>query len=532
MPDNPDKQVTKTTKPLCQWLEYLAVVATVIYVQFFLLMVAKNTFYPLELHEPGASILGTLQHMSKGGSIYTLPFFEYVPSFHHPLYLYVCSALSAIIDAPLLIPRLVSVLSLLGCLGVIFLWLRKQGCSTIISLTGVGLLCATTKYHHMGNYLVGVDGLFILLILSCLYYLYSHTSQRSALYAAILGWLAFLTSQYAAVILLPVVICFFFTDHRQRWAVFASLLIALCLLSVAALNAHSPTWYWYFAFDLPILHITTSNSLLEFWSFLCTKLWPAIALCIAALTGIYYQNGPKPCANYAALWIGLMFGSYLMHLHTQGLANALFPASVAIALLAPMGVRSLSIDRPHGTLRLMCLTVLALQFCLLNFNPYRFAPSAKEQRLAERYVKYWDSFPGDILLLDSAAPMLNTPYREVYGFSTGLRDVMRSNRSMLKNQLNQDIESAIKRQKFIAIISQTKRLRRAIGKHMPNYPILDYYKLRKGTSSPRKSRRRRARERRVVPPGHVFVRKMNITQKALGECTPNSYISPALWQPC
>src|SRR5439155_27192958 len=114
---------------------------------YLLVLLAYTTLsrirFPYELEWLEGWTVESVRRVLAGKSLFVAPSVEWIPYPYTPLYTYSSAALASLIGVGFLAPRLVSLASAVGCLGLTFLLVRRETGSAFCGLAGAGFLAGT-----------------------------------------------------------------------------------------------------------------------------------------------------------------------------------------------------------------------------------------------------------------------------------------------------------------------------------------------------------------------------------------------------
>ena len=206
--------------------------------------------YPYELEWIEGSSADTVQRVLEGKSIYVAPSLEFTPYLYTPMYFWL-SALCAQFTGMSLVPlRVVSVLATVGCLALIFLFVRRETrswlCAVLAAALYVGCFKPSGYWFDIGR----VDSLFVFFTMASIYLLRGARGAWSLAWAAVLMTLAFLTKQSALFLAAPLALYALLAGAGRSRLVFPGVLAGLVGVSVWVLSLLSDGWFFYYVFDM------------------------------------------------------------------------------------------------------------------------------------------------------------------------------------------------------------------------------------------------------------------------------------------
>ncbi len=408
--------------------------------------------HPFALEWIESGMLQVVQRVLEGRPIYGPPSLEYTPFIYMPLYAWVCAAVVPILGAGLAGLRLVSLLSSIGLLWVVFLWARRAGGGAKAGLLAAGLLAAS--YRAAGAWLdvARVDSLFVFLLLLGLYLATGQGMLRGAAAGVVLG-LALLTKQQALLAALPAV-AWLACERRVRAL---PLVIPLVLVTGGALwwlNRTSGGWFLYYTFVLPGRHENLWSQAGVFWQ---KDLWGTLPL--ACLAGLYWLIAAGPPAGgreraAAACLLGCVAASWLSRMHWGGYENVLLPAYAMIAVLFGPGAVRLR-ERLRGAFgaggSAAVGAMIILQYLSLLYNPVAQVPTGADYEAGRALVRRIAGVPGEVLVLKHPylARMAGKPEHAHW---MALLDALRAADAPVVEGLRDELSRAVQARRFAAIV--------------------------------------------------------------------------------
>jgi len=451
--------------PAC-WLKRATGVFAGGFIVMFVVVALLRISYPFELEWVEGTMVDHVQRVLEGKPLYVQPSVDFVPAIYPPLYYYASAAVATITEFGFIPLRLVSLLSALGCLALLYSFVRRDTGSRFAGLMAAGLFAAT--YRLSGAWLdIGrVDSLFLVLLLAALWILRFYHTRFGYVLSAVLLVLSFLTKQTALLVAIPIILFGIRTRREGGWY-FVVTFVALAGLSVLLLNLASNGWFTFYAFEVPAGHNIIPERILDFW--LTDILQP---LTIACLFGAVFLISESWKSTRDDLWfylltgVGCLAAAWLPRIKDGNYTNDLLPAYLFIALLFGLAVPSiwrwgahiseaLTADFP-GRSRLVSWApilfygALIVQFATLYYQPWDQIPSDADRAAGNSLLRSIRQFPGEVWVahhgyLDCMAG------KQPYATAPPIYDVLRAKNEHVKNLLLDSIEGAFKAHRFDAI---------------------------------------------------------------------------------
>jgi 4-amino-4-deoxy-L-arabinose transferase-like glycosyltransferase len=357
--------------------------------------------YPFELEWIEGGLVDEVERLAHGGKLYVKPSLDYVPFIYAPLWFHVAALSSKVFGAGFFSARLVSFLSSIGALALIFRIVHKETRAVVPALAAAGAYAATYPVAASFYDLAHVDSLFIVLLLGGLYLARFHVTTAATVASAALFALAFLTKQSGPGVFVPVALHLLLVD-RRRGLIFAAVGAALMVGSVLAYNHASDGWFWHYVFELPAKHERVKRVLWDFWF---EDLMLRFA--VPTLFSLFYlvvEEGSETKRFYFFAAAGMLVTALAGRMHLGGWSNVLAPAFAILAILFGVGlgrVLDTTARLPEGggqRLALFALAAAAIQLAGMLYNPRPVLPTAENRRAWEGLVSTLEGIDGDVFV--------------------------------------------------------------------------------------------------------------------------------------
>ena len=437
-------------------LKWLLVGTSIWYIGAYLGVALLRIGYPFELEWMEGAIANHVLRILNGRPLYVSPSLEFVPFIYAPFYYYVSAGLARITGFSLLPLRLVSFLSSLACLAIIYAFVRRETGSRFHGLVSAALFAATFRVAGAWLDLARPDSLFLACLLAGLYLARFGGSRLALAAAGLLFALSFHTKQIALLIALPAMAGSLLI-RRSRALPFVATFSALGGAAVPALNSVYHGWYNYYVFFLPTHGTLLAPVLWKFW--IKDLLWVLPVACVLAVVllaryrtvlergvrGFYLLAG---AGMVGAAWSGrLRYGAY---------SNALLPAFAGLAILGVLGAWVLT--RPpnspgpkHKALTAGVYLACIVQFGILWYNPATLIPSRQDARAGRELVATLAGFQGE-LFMPHHGYLPELAGKRSCAHQMAICDVLNVGPSEVGNRLLSEIARAIEQHRFSAII--------------------------------------------------------------------------------
>jgi 4-amino-4-deoxy-L-arabinose transferase-like glycosyltransferase len=380
---------------LTRYLRYCLLVLAAGYIVAYLVIALARIGYPFALEWMESDSLDSVRRILAGQPLYVQPSLSFTPSGYPPLYFYAAAALARVLGIGFPALRLVSLVSSLAVLALIFLIVRRESGSNSAGLLGAGLFAACFRLGGAWFDLARVDSLFLGLMLAAICVLRFGKSRNSAVAAGVLVFLSVLTKQTALFIVPALALYLLLTNWRRGvwFVVSAGLLVAGSFLVI---NEATHGWFKYYVFDLPATHHISETETNAFWT--RDLVFPLFGACIVAFVWFFRQSRDL-ILFYALLLVGGVLASFLVRIRQGTYVNVLLPAYALLAIVFGLG---LSEPQEPGTpgrrwSRVALVLIGILQLAALRYDFTRQVPSAQDRRAGQELVQRIAGTEGEVL---------------------------------------------------------------------------------------------------------------------------------------
>ena len=438
------------TARIIKGLTYFAALSFII---AFIVTAVMRINYPYELEWMEGGQLEHVVRILDGQEIYVEPSLEFIPYIYTPLYNYISAGVATVTGVSFFPLRLVSYISLLLTLIILFKIVKDETGNSYWGMISAGLYAAMYKAGGFWFDIARVDSLFILFFIASVYYLLKKDTPRNAAIAGLLAALSFLTKQSVVFMLFPIVLYLFI--YKRKAAIYYFSVLTIISVGVSLyFNIKTDGWYWFWNFGLPVTHHWNWKYIYAFWT---DDLLTPFALSVLPVIFIFFKTNDTPANNkqktlfYLFFLAGCLLDAWLLRLHYGGYLNALFPALLAIALLAPLGLAKLenSLEKKNNLITFVYLIVL-LQFSVLLYNPAQAIPTKQDLAGGEFFINKLKHIKGDVFVpCHSYIPRLAG--KKSYAHAVVIHDLFIS-KSKWKEKVKRELDSALSNHRFTALI--------------------------------------------------------------------------------
>jgi len=420
-------------------------------VAFFCITVSRIN-HPFALEWMEGTSLVQVQRILAGERLYVEPSLTYVPIIYPPLYFYVAALPAQLFGLSLLSLRLISLLSTLGCMAVIFTFVRARTGGVLPALSSVGFFAATFRLGGSWFDVARVDMLAVFLMLASFHLSTVHRSGfriASGVYIA----LACLTKQTFVIVLAAMGFYFLIFRFEKRSVIFAISALGTFWLASIFLNWLHGGWYRFFVFELPSRHDVfhdISFAFRRFWLDLLVTMVPLLLLLSGGYSVLGWRGHSRQALGeftrsdavyFSIVAVAAIFLSWAGVANPGGYWNVLIPTFAVLAILSALSLDSLMKMRlppaAYGVLGIACI----IQFAVLYYPVRAQIPTPADVEAGNSLLARLRVQPGDVFVPfhSELAVMAGKPAYASYvamhelegGFSGGDPDLWRGVSSQL-----------------------------------------------------------------------------------------------------
>jgi len=441
-------------------LKGLLISAAGAFIAVFIVTAVMRMGYPFELEWMEGTVADHVSRLAEGRAMYVPPSVRFIPFGYTPLYFYMAAAFRACSSGGFFPLRLISFLSSLGCLALLFLYVRRETRSMTAAWLAAGLFSATYALSGTWFDIARPDMLFLFLFMAAFFILRYSESAGSAVIAGFLIALAFLTKQSALAVSLPVMAGLLVYSRKQGF-VFSVTIIGIIGVSTLILDRIHDGWYSVYVFDLPRarwLATAVAGKFVQFWTQdLIAPLGIALLFGLAYLYANRKEWRSRPFLLHAGLALGMIGSSCFVRIEHGGYLNSLIPAFFVCALLFGLSIPRVyaffkNAFPGHGPAAGNILHVIMLfQFASLVYYPPYLIPSSADREAGENLIRHIAETGGDVWLTHHGY-YTGAAGKGEWASLLALKNVLRVLPPDRADTLIAEFDAAIKHRKFAAVI--------------------------------------------------------------------------------
>ncbi len=452
----------ETSKRARQAIQITFLAIALYFIAAYAVLALLRLRYPFELEWMEGGMVDTVMRILAGQKIYVPPSFDFVPYGYPPLYYYV-SALLAGITGPGFLPlRLLSLLSSLGSLFLIFRLVWRETGAKYYGVAAAALFAATFKLSEAWFDIAKVDSLFLCLLLWGIYLLRFHDSRRGYFLAGIVLALSFFSKQTAMAAALPLLLGMAVL-RKKRGLIPLGTMLTLAATGTLLLNWLHHGWYDYYIFQLPKMRMAVNfdpGRIIGFWTTdILAAFFPAMLIAVLFFFPGTAAGNKKSSIFFLLVAGGMLGGAWISRLETGAFHNVLLPAYAVLAILFGLGLsrfQGVLAARPWGK-KLGPMAALyalaAAQFILLLYDPRSLLPTRADLQAGRELIARISRMDGEVLIFDQGfLPALAG--KKPHAQACAVNDIFRADRGPVGLKLRADIQSDLQKKRFSFVILQ------------------------------------------------------------------------------
>ncbi|HEY3383956.1 MAG TPA: glycosyltransferase family 39 protein [Vicinamibacterales bacterium] len=353
--------------------------------------------FPFDIEVLEGTILDHVHRVLLGQNVYPPPSLDFVATMYAPGYYYVSAAVAAWLGEGFLALRLVSFLSSIAVMAIIFAFVWRETRDRFAAFLAVCLFAATFRRTGAWFDIARPDSLFLAFLMTSVYRLRFARGRLDAIVAGVAFAAACVTKQTALLLGVPMVVAVVWWDRRRAVAFMAT---AGVLVAVAGLALEYSSGGWFSRHTL----VTTPLVMSRLWTKWFDLVWPVPIACLAAVWLI--RRGRSHFADshafqfVVALTVGWFVATVYVEAHASTAENALIPFFAWLAVVFGLALHRLSIDA-WGRRHMPAVYALALlQFAGLVYNPVAQVPTASDRAGGMTLVDAIRSADGPVLVFE------------------------------------------------------------------------------------------------------------------------------------
>lgn len=382
-------------------LKLILLITVIAYIVVFFYITISRINYPFSLEWMEGTSIIQVHRILSGQLLYVEPSLGYVSLIYPPVYYYVSAAFAKVIGLSFFSLRLVSLLSTLGCMALIFLIVRKIEPNFFSQIVAVGLFAAMFKIGNFWFDIARVDMLALFFALASIYFLHFTADRKYFFLSGLLLALSCMTKQIYLALLIAASLYCFFLDRKNTW-IFIVSSVSVYSLGFLILNLVHDGWYQFFTFEVPYSHTESLRFEVAGRLLLDFILLPLSLNFL--FTVFYFIQVIRDKKNYQRISIVFIVGavtaiSWMGIVNLGALSNAVIPAHAVLSIMTGIFLSKLLSDRNSPILfKAGALVLTVIQLALLQYPIAEQIPTDSDLRSGQALLQEIKNQPGDVYI--------------------------------------------------------------------------------------------------------------------------------------
>lgn len=444
-----------------KYLQKANIAFACLFISVFIVLAIIRSQYPFEIEIFEGNSLEQVRRLLAGHKIYVPPTIDFVPNIYTPLYYVFSAILAGMLGANFFTLRLLSILSTLGILFIIYLFVEKETKNKTAGLIAAGLFAATYKLCYTWFDIARVDALYNFFLISSIYILRHSVNNRRLLYATLLFTLAYFSKQSVILFLIPLTLSVYFTDRIKSFKfIFYSLVIITGVHLIMEIFHNG--WFFYYIWKLPATNGIDKTLLIPFWT---KGIFAPLGIAVFLIGFYFFKAIAKKIefANsnyYLSIFLGLILLAFAGRANALSNLNAMMPAYMSIAVMLGIAMDGLCKwwnNKYPGSKDLGIFIILLFvffQFTLLLYPFHKQLPAAADKATGHFFLSAIRNIEGRVWIPAHGylSAMVNKKaFANQFSMYEVLREFEREPDQAGQNFLN-SMQAAINSRLFDAII--------------------------------------------------------------------------------
>jgi hypothetical protein len=348
--------------------------------------------------------LDQIRWILSGKPLYGAPTPEFLPFAYNPVYFFLSAGVSKIIGIGFLAPRLISIVSTLVTITLIYFLISKETGQPFAGIVSAGLYAACFRFSGAWMDLAKVDSLFLCLLLAA-FTLQQNRKDRFSKFVHGSFWLmGYFTKQLALLITGFVACASLFVTRGRTWFYWFCIGIVgggIFLVS----DILSQGWYSFYSVDILRYHRWMPN-VGQFWQRLIQIYWPAFLMSGIGLFYLFRRSllhqRTFELLNFTA---ALIVASWSVFMKQWTYDNGFLPACLGVSLAAGFSWATIVKATVHrkfaqAILGITCALLVILQYTYLNYDPWKQIPERDNLQNTQQFIDLLRSLPGEVWIFN------------------------------------------------------------------------------------------------------------------------------------
>jgi 4-amino-4-deoxy-L-arabinose transferase-like glycosyltransferase len=432
----------------------------VLYLAVFLITTILRIGFPYQLSWLEGAMVDHSRWILSGHQLYGPPAVDFTPFLYTPFYSYISAFFMKILGVHIIVPRLVSLVSSLLVLVLIWRLVKHETGSNFYAVTAAGFYASFYPYVRCYYDMARVDALFVFLVFWGVYILRVSKKPYAVYLSAFVCYLAVFTKQQALVVVAMLGFLLLLQDFK-KFLKFTLTFSFLSFVTVLYFQQASDGWFLFYVYEFP-RSFGIQKKLVPM-IFRDLFLHAPVLFLIAPYLFFKFNGGDKNLRSqrlfYLAFFIAAFGTSWPSRAHSGGAENVLMPVLLCLSILGAISLwhfeRDLRVSNKRGTYFVALL--MACQFILLVYNPLSLIPTKEHHRLNKKFVQFIGSFDGEVLVTQFGyIPILVGKKTHTHKTAIYFRVSKGNESDRAKRIIDKVFRRAIRQKRFSAIILRKK----------------------------------------------------------------------------
>lgn len=230
----------------------------------FLFIIWNRLSLPFVFEWGEGAGVNQINRILTGAQLYIQPTLEFAPLVYTPFYYYLSAGFSTIIGNVLLSARIISIISTIGSVVLIGLFVHRETGNALLGWISGTLYLACFELSDGFYDLARVDSLYVLIILIAFSVILRAKSRTRYIAFGLILAVGFFIKQSFLIVFLPLQIYLLVKDWKISWAMIAAEIAGL-VIPLFLINHITDSWFFYYIFELPKEHGYSLVSAVNFW---------------------------------------------------------------------------------------------------------------------------------------------------------------------------------------------------------------------------------------------------------------------------
>jgi hypothetical protein len=230
---------------LKRWLGYTVAALSILLVLLFLDTAWHRLRYPYELEELEGAMFLFVRRVFLGGSVYVKPSLDFMPYMYPPAYYYAAAAMAHLTGMTMAALRLTSIVSTVGCFGMIYALVYREVRQHVPAMAAVGAYAGCYIVCQSWFDLGRLDSFFILTVLIAMYATRNWHPVIAALF-----WIVSMQAKQSVAPAAFLMLCCYGRDWKRTLPGLATFAVGAGAVFLW-LNHATHGWYRFYVFQVP-----------------------------------------------------------------------------------------------------------------------------------------------------------------------------------------------------------------------------------------------------------------------------------------